>query len=250
MSFAVLMYHEIREQSMLHPEHPSPIKVRQDYEDNLPSVLFVTLENFRDQMAYLYDNKYHTLTLSEVIDYYYKDVTIPEKSVLLTFDDCYQSIARYAYPILKEYRFHATAFVVTGWLNQSEEPFHPEKSVCLSEETLTAMTDVFEYANHSDLFHTRRDETTSAMMLADDRAFSDDLDTCNSSRVLKAKDVFAYPFGLYTERNVELLRSKGFKLAFTSTPGRNEESTDPLLLYRNAIPFFMELQTFRDIIGA
>ncbi len=249
MSFTTLMYHEIREQSMLNPEHPSPIKVRQEYEDNLPSVLFVTLENFQEQMAYLYENKYHTLTLSQVIDFYYKDSPLPEKSVLLTFDDCYQSIARYAYPILKKYQFRATAFVVTGWLNKEEEPFLPERSVCLSEETLNAMTDVYEYANHTDRFHTRKEETASIMMLTDDQAFSADLDACNGYPLIKAKDVFAYPFGLFNDRNVALLRSKGFKLAFTSNPGRNDRSIDPLLLYRNAVPYFMELQTFRNIIG-
>ncbi len=57
---------------------------------------------------------YHTLTLAEVKDFYFQQQPLPEKSVL-TFDDCYQSMKEYAYPLLKEAGFKATAFVVTGW---------------------------------------------------------------------------------------------------------------------------------------
>ena len=130
MSFTTLMYHEIRESHMLHPDQSSPIKVRQNYKDNLPSPLFVSLENFQEQMDYLYGNGYLTLTLAQVMAYYQNGAKLPEKSVLLTFDDCYQSIARYAYPILRKYHFKATAFVVTGWLNTSSQPFDPEP-VCM-----------------------------------------------------------------------------------------------------------------------
>ena len=248
MSFSTLMYHEIRELNMLHPEQSSPIKVKQEYKDNLPSPLFVSLENFGDQMTYLYENHYHTLSLSQVIDYYSKGTELPEKSVLLTFDDCYQSIARYAYPILKRYHFKATAFVVTGWLNTVSQPFDPEQSICLTEEDLNLMSDVFEYANHTDRFHTRTGMTTSIMMEVSDRELEEDLDRCNSNPLITAKDVFAYPFGLYIDRNVQLLRSKGFQLAFTSENGKNDPNTDPLLLKRNAIPYFMTMDNFKTLL--
>jgi peptidoglycan/xylan/chitin deacetylase (PgdA/CDA1 family) len=242
------MYHEIRELSMLHPDQSSPIKVRQNYEDNLPSPLFVSLENFQKQMDYLYENGYQTLTLAQIIGYYHNGVDLPEKSVLLTFDDCYQSIARYVYPFLKKYHFNATAFVVTGWLNISSETFKPDRSVCLTEEELEPMADIFEYANHTDLFHTRTGMTTSIMMEVSDQELSEDLDRCNANPLIMAKTVFAYPFGLYADRNVELLRSKGFKLAFTSDNGRNESNTDPMLLKRNAIPYFMTLEDFKKLL--
>jgi peptidoglycan/xylan/chitin deacetylase (PgdA/CDA1 family) len=233
---------------MLHPEQSSPIKVRQNYKDNLPSPLFVSLENFQDQMDYLYENGYLTLTLAQIMDHYQQGAELPEKSVLLTFDDCYQSIARYAYPLLKKYHFKATAFVVTGWLNTSSEPYDPEQSVCLTEEELVSMADVFEYANHTDRFHTRTGMTSSIMMEVSDQELSEDLDRCNSNPLISAPNVFAYPFGLYSDRNVDILRSKGFQLAFTSSNGRNDPDTDPLLLKRNAIPYFMTLDHFKELL--
>ena len=233
---------------MMDSGQASPIDVNQDYDDNLPAALFNSLDNFSEQMKYLYDNGIHTLTLSEIKSYYYDNKGLPEKSVLLTFDDCYQSVGLYVYPILKKYGFKATVFVVTDWLNTAKRHFEPEKSVCMSEEELSAMSDVFEYANHSHSYHTRENETTSKIMTASDEEFIEDLVRCNENSLIHAKDVFAYPFGLYSDRNVDVLRGQGFKLAFTCIPGKNEEDTDPMLLKRNVIPYFMDMDAFRDIV--
>src|SRR5690606_3783431 len=130
------------------------IDVKQGYEDILPSPLFVTLKNFKEQMAYLYENGFHTLSLDEVKNYY-QGKSLPEKSVLLTFDDCYQSMKKYAYPLLKQYGFHAVSFVVTSWLHDEPKEYNPEKSVCLTKVDLAEMEDVFEYANHTDSLHQR-----------------------------------------------------------------------------------------------
>lgn len=247
MSFSALMYHEIRKTQEHVPGKSSPIEVRQDYDDNLPDPLFITLENFEEQMNYLFANKFHTLTLQEVKDFYYSGVQLPEKSVLLTFDDCYQSVKLYAYPLLKKYNFHAVAFVVTGWLNHEQKPFNSEKSVCMTMSDLEELSDVFEYANHTDAFHTRTEIVIGKIVEVSDEEFALDLDKCNENDIISAKDVFAYPFGFYVERNAELLRSKGFKLAFTSENGFNDLSTDPMYLKRNAIPYFIDLDTFKRI---
>lgn len=249
MSFHTILYHEIREANVFDPSHPSPIHVKQDYKDALPTPLFVTLESFQKQMKYLKEQGCYTLTLEEVRDFYYRDKSLPEKSILITFDDCYQALKHYAYPILKEYGFHAVVFTVTGWLNSSSQPFQPDKSVCLTKEDLISMEDVFEYANHTHHFHTRTDDNTSRIMTEPEDAFAADLAACNSHSFISGKDTFAYPFGLFEERNVELLRKENFKLAFTCINGRNEKDTDPLLLRRNVIPYTANLDTFKALAG-
>lgn len=201
MSFSTLMYHEIRKEKEFNPESPSSIDVGQNYDDILPSPLFVTLEHFETQMSYLHEQNYHTLTLDEVKEYY-QGKPIPAKSVLLTFDDCFQSVKEYAYPLLKKYGFHAVAFVVTSWLHDTAKDYNPEKSICMTKEDLADISDVFEYANHTDSFHQRTNDTTSMMMEASDEQFSNNLNICNE--YVQVKDVFAYPFGLFNDRNVAL----------------------------------------------
>ncbi|WP_338471432.1 polysaccharide deacetylase family protein [Niallia sp. XMNu-256] len=247
MGFTTLVYHEIRKKAEFNPESPSAIDVTQDYNDILPSPLFVTLEHFEEQMRYIHNEGFHILTVDEVKNYYYAGIDIPEKSVLITFDDCYQSMKKYAYPILKEYGFHAVSFVVTGWLHEVGKGFTPERSVCLTKEDLTEMTDVFQYANHTDSFHQRTDVKTSMMMSTTDEEFAQDLDKCN--KYVPVKDVFAYPFGLFNDRNVNVLKEKGFKLAFTTETGPNTQETDPLHLRRNVVPYFIDMDAFTKILG-
>lgn len=248
MFYSVLLYHEIRERGMLRVGQSSPIEVAQDYQDQLPAPLFTTREQFAEQMAYLAENNYHTLTLSEIENYHYDNTELPEKSVLLSFDDCYQSVGLYAYPILKEYGFRATAFVVTGWLNAEAKGFASERSVCMAQEELARMTDVFEYANHTHSFHTRQDATTSKLMLVNEQKLKADLKRCSAHPLIRAKNVFAYPFGLYSKQNVKLLHEEGFRLAFTCEAGRNDRNTDPLLLKRNVISYKMDMDSFRHIV--
>lgn len=247
MNFTTLVYHEIRKNTEFNPENQSSIDVKQNYDDILPSPLFVTLEQFEEQMKYLHNENYHTLTLDEVKGYYYSGKDIPEKSILLTFDDCYQSMKKYAYPVLKEYGFHAVSFVVTSWLHNEKKVFNSAKSVCLTKEDLAEMNDVFEYANHTDSFHQRTDQKTSMMMSTTDEEFAMDLDKCNE--YVQVKDVFAYPFGLFNDRNVNLLKEKGFKLAFTTETGQNTKELEPLRLRRNVVPYFIDLDAFKKIVG-
>ncbi len=248
MKFATLMYHEIRKSSEFDPEHASHIDVKQQYNDILPSLLFNTLEHFEQQMHFLHEQKIHTLSTQEIKAFYYEGRPLPQPSVLLTFDDCFQSVKLYAYPILKRYGFHALAFVVTNWLHDVPKDYNSQKSVCLTEKDLWDMSDVFEYANHTHNMHTRTSEGTSAMMTSSNEAFAQDLDQCNQRDIVGVKDVFAYTFGLFCRRNVSLLRQKGFKLAFTSDRGLNDSKTNPLRLKRDVVPYFMELGDFKKIL--
>lgn len=248
MTFATLMYHELREASGFDPERPSPIDVKQNYADVLPAPLFVTVERFAGQMAFLHEQGYHTLTLQEVRRYYEDGQPLPERSVLLTFDDCFQSVKAYAWPILKQYGFRATAFAVTGWLHDEPRPFDPSRSACLAASELAAMTDVFEFANHTDLMHRRSGPRSSDLTALSDEELEADLMRCNSHPCIQAQDVFAYPFGLYEERNQSVLKRLGFKLAFTAEPGRNGRDSDPLLLRRYAVPYTMDLERFAHLV--
>jgi len=241
--FRTLVFHEIRpEEELL--DQPRPIAVADGYQDAMPLPLFNSTSHFKQQLAFLKAENYHTLTLSEVKAYLSAQQPIPEKSVLLTFDDCYQSMKEYAYPLLKEAGFHASVFVVTGWLYDQPHAYTPAVSRVLSQSELLAMTDVFEYANHTDHFHARNG-LKSRSMWETTADFAADLAACN--QWVPIKDVFAYPFGFYDQRTIDTLTEEGFTLAFTTKPGRNTRNTPPLELQRDVIPFNMPLQAFKEL---
>jgi len=244
--FNVLMYHELIKKEDFDYANYKGIKVQQDYQDVLPPVLFAYLKSFEKQMKYLHEEGYVTLTLKDVIDFYYNDKVLPEKSVLLTFDDLYKSILLYAYPILKKYHFHAVGFVVKDWIFDELQSYSVTQSVCLSKKELDQMKDVFEYANHTEALHTRLDGQ-GALLSVDKTLFLKDIKACEEH--VNTKHVFAYPFGIYKDENIGWLKEAEFLLAFTSVGGTNTKATNTYKLHRNGVLLDYDLEKFKAIFN-
>lgn len=245
--FNVLMYHEIIMEKDFDYEKYIGIRVKQSYQDRLPPVLFAHLEEFERQMKYLYDEGYVTLTLNDVIDFYYNNKKLPEKAVLLTFDDLYKSVLQYTYPLLKKYCFHAVGFVVKDWIFDEVQIDSDNQSVCLSWEELMGMRDVFEYANHTRTMHMRKDRK-GVLESIDKNSFIEDIKACEEC--VTTKNVFAYPFGIYTAENIEWLNEAGFLLAFTSAPGKNTKGTNAYELHRNGVLLDYDIKKFKAIVNS
>ena len=90
----VLMYHKISE--------------------NKRDILTVTVNDFENQLAYLLLKDYHVVSIDDLL----KD-KIPNKPVLITFDDAYSSNLELAYSVLKKYKFKATIFVPSAFVGKT-----------------------------------------------------------------------------------------------------------------------------------
>ncbi|MBM6615195.1 polysaccharide deacetylase family protein [Desemzia sp. RIT804] len=245
MGFSTLCYHEFRKRKEITEKSPSPIKVAQEYEDALPRELFTYIEDFEEQMNYLKEEKYHVLSFEEVRAYF-EGAEIQEKSVLLTFDDTYQSFKEYAYPILKKYQFPIVSFVVLGWLSEKEEPFLPERSVSMSKAELESMNDLLTTANHTTMLHQRFADFTTAIQTVTDEELKKDLDACGA--YVDEPNVFAYPFGIYNQNDVLRLKEIGMEFAFTCEPGVNTQETPVLELHRSVVPLGISLSKFKELL--
>lgn len=82
--------------------------------------LSVSLKNFERQIRGLAENGYKTITANEFSDFMQGKITLPEKSVLLTFDDGYLDNWVYAHPVLKRYGLNAVLFAITGLIGNGE----------------------------------------------------------------------------------------------------------------------------------
>ena len=71
---------------------------------------------FREQMQYLKANGYRVISLRELVEFTRLERQLPQRSVVLTFDDGYKSFRQHAYPVLKELGFPATLFVYTDYV--------------------------------------------------------------------------------------------------------------------------------------
>ena len=74
----------------------------------------ISLELFEQQMEYLADHQFETLTAHQLYDYLEGRLVVPGKAVLITFDDGLLSTKEYAYPILKQYGFSALQHIISS----------------------------------------------------------------------------------------------------------------------------------------
>lgn len=100
----ILMYHYIG-------NNPNPT-------DLARNSLSVSPDKFEEQMKYLADNGYTSISLDTLYAALTRQITLPSKAIVLTFDDGYVDFYVNAYPILRQYGLHATEFIPTGLMNQ------------------------------------------------------------------------------------------------------------------------------------
>jgi peptidoglycan/xylan/chitin deacetylase (PgdA/CDA1 family) len=89
--------------------------------DELRQGLTVKTEDFASQMAYLHDHGYVTVSLYDLADAMALGRPLPDKAVVLTFDDGYRSLIDQVVPVLKPYGYTGTIFVITQ-LMDDERP--------------------------------------------------------------------------------------------------------------------------------
>src|SRR5689334_3107052 len=78
---------------------------------------------FEEQMRYLKSNGFRVINLKQFVEFVALKRQLPQKSVLLTFDDGYRSFLQYAYPVLKDLGFTATLFVYTDYIGAGSNAF-------------------------------------------------------------------------------------------------------------------------------
>jgi hypothetical protein len=105
-AFGILMYHRIA--------NPVPGYVWPTWN--------VTPQRFAQQLKGLLSRGWQPWPLREVLSCRARKLPIPRKTFVVTFDDGYANVFRYACPVLSELHVPATVFLATGYLD-SEQPF-------------------------------------------------------------------------------------------------------------------------------
>ena len=81
------------------------------------NVLTVTAEQFEAQMRYLFEEGYQAITPDEMLDAWENGAPLPERPVVITFDDGYADNYRNAFPVLRRYGMKATIFLITDYVS-------------------------------------------------------------------------------------------------------------------------------------
>ncbi len=195
--------------------------------------LSVPAERFERHIRWLYKRGYRSIRPADWLRWRQDGRGLPEKPVILTFDDAYADIAEHALPVLQRYGFGATVFVVTGhiggtnaWDEARGSAIHP---LMTADQLRYWAAQGVEFGAHS-----RTHPDLAAIPVADAEKellrSRDELSTLLGRRVT----AFAYPYGRYVQAVSDIARG-AFEVAFTTDPGLNDLSTDPFLLRRSCV---------------
>ena len=203
-----------------------PILMYHSVLNDVPNAYRIRPDTLEADLAELKRRGYVSVSLGEVIQFVKGSCDLPEKPVLLTFDDGHYNNLFYAMEILKKQGFSAVLNVIGRFTEYSSthEKDHPEYSHLTWDEIGTAArSGVFEIGNHSYAMHAykprfgvKRKKGESAEEY--EAALRED--TLRLEYELMQKSgvrprAYAYPFGAYSDETENILRSLGYEAIFT-----------------------------------
>jgi peptidoglycan/xylan/chitin deacetylase (PgdA/CDA1 family) len=195
------------------------------------SNLCIPERTFSKQLEYLKNNGYHTIHLSDLMEFLNYKTAIPSKSVIITLDDGYRSIYEFAYPLLKRYGYTATLFIYTDFIEASGN--------ALTWHQLRKLKAAgFEIGSHS-ISHA---DLTKKLPYENDQTYWSRItkEFINSKAIIDRElnqdtQFFAYPYGNYNQRILDLFPKSGYRLGLTIRNGGNSFFANPLTLKRSQI---------------
>jgi peptidoglycan/xylan/chitin deacetylase (PgdA/CDA1 family) len=136
--------------------------------DRRPSVVTIPPNQFQWQMEWLHDHGYKSIPLGELSRCMITGEAFPERSVVLTFDDGYQSLYTEVFPVLQQYGFSATVFIIAGlcgkdnqWLGQPS--FIPAMNLLTWEQIDEMARYGIEFGSHT-FHHPRLDRLPASAL--------------------------------------------------------------------------------------
>jgi peptidoglycan/xylan/chitin deacetylase (PgdA/CDA1 family) len=185
---------------------------------------------FAEQMAWLKSNA-HVRPLGEVVACLLEHRALPERTVVLTFDDGFRNFLGSAVPVLRRYDFRATIFLPSGYCGGTNSwPGQPD---WVQREELLSWPEIADLADRGFVFgaHTATHPMLPALSLAEAELEIQSSKVEIERHIQRSVEFFAYPFGSWNPAVRELV-SKRFRAACSTGAGVIEPDAHPFALPR------------------
>lgn len=203
------------------------------------NVYTVPLDLLRSHFDFLKHNGYKVISLEDYIQYGRGQKNLPDKSVLITFDDAYVSFYEQVFPLLKEYNYPALLAMVGIW--QEVPPPEPDKIINWTQAREMQKSGLVEIASHSYGLHYQLPMNALGDVghAATTREYSNGRFESEESYkrriradLRKSQEVFerelgrkaramVWPYGEYNAGTVDIAMSEGFEVTFGLEGGFN-----------------------------
>lgn len=203
-----------------------------------PCPMSMDTPSFRRQMEFFKRRGYQTITLDQLVDYLAGKISLPSKSVCLTFDDAYTCVYENAFPLMAEYGFTATIFLPTDfvddtckWILEGRNPEYDSKIPQLPIMNWDQIRDMaeagFQFSAHT-CSHPNLTELTDDEIRRELRENREVI----GDHTGQPSEFICYPYGFYDQRVIDVARDLGYRGGCTLESGVNFPGQDPFRLRR------------------
>lgn len=198
---------------------------------------------FRAHMQYLSDRGYRVVDLSALVEAIERRRPVAPRSVVITSDDGVSCMVENALPILQEFGFAATCFVVSGALGRNKEwdrhEGMPLRRMLTAAECRALADGGVAIGSHT-VTHAKLADASPEVAAAEIRSSKAQLEDVLG----RAVEHFAYPFGSFNRAAWSAVQAAGYRSACSTLPGTNTLRTDPFQLRRAYITGRDDLRAF------
>ena len=200
-------------------------------------------DTFEEDLKYIKDNGYTTIVMKDLIDYVYENKDLPEKPIMLTFDDGYYNNYLYAFPLLQKYDCKMVLSPIGKQCDVYSEnkDRNPNYAHCSWDE-LKEMKDsgLVEIQNHSYNMHTITKNRRGTKKNKNEsfehyqNAFCSDINLMQNKVadfLETTPTTFVFPFGAISSCSLDLLHQLGFKATLSCEGKINKLTKNPDKLY-------------------
>ncbi len=217
--------------------------------DTSGSVISTAPGTFRNQMKFLSEMNFNVVSLKTLGKHFLKKKPLPPKTIVLTFDDGFHNFYTTAFPVLSEYDFTATVFLITDYCGKFNDwsgnlsSLEPSKLMDWSE-IKELNNNGIEFAAHS---RTHLDLTRISIEEAR-REMVESKSAIENNLGIEVTD-FAYPYGKYNAQ-VKSLTEEHFRTACSVRLGKTQFGDDLFSLKRVDAYYLSNERIFRSILSA
>lgn len=209
-----------------------------DKSDQVRKDLTVDPQDFRAQVAWLYDNGYQSVTLANVLAYMRGRGDLPPKPVVFTFDDGYTDVFLNAVPVLKQYGYVGSFAIITS--------FPGREGYATWEQIEEAYKDGMEIVSHTqDHFDGSNAKYTKTDILKNLVGSRQDL----MEHLGIETEILVYPFGHSTQVYREVAQEAGFAMGLTVRYGTLATAENIYQIPRVRVHRQQRLETFIKNLG-
>ncbi len=223
----------------------------------------VSTESLTQDFAYLQERGYRSVSLADLRAFVRGEADLPEKSVMITFDDGQESFLAYVLPLLEAYDFSAVCAIIGTCADAyTKVSDHHLSYSYLSWEEIQDLSRSphVEFSLHTQNMHNiearkgcqiKAGETTEVYK----QRFSEDLAQLEAGFAKYTGDIpraFAYPYGFECPEALEVLQTRGYDILFTCHDRVNQlqgKAEDLLSLGRFNRPYTADRQQFFQSMG-